>query len=322
MDTLLSMRIFSHVVETGSFSATADHMEFSKACVSRAVSTLENRLRARLLNRTTRSLSLTESGQRYYARCKQILADLDDAEAQAGGAYTVPHGTLHVHCSPELGLRRFTQCLVEYQRQHPGVKLHVTFIPGAAHLINDRVDVSIVPTASLPDSGNVSRMVGQIEHVLVAEPKYLQTCRIDTFEQVAPHALTPIPARVATPQRHARLTIVKPASANNDGPVVIDDVDATRFAVLAGAGVAALPLHCVIDDIRQGALVRLFPDHRLERTPVFVLYASRRHVDAKIRTFVDFMAARLIDVLQAASCPAAADVSDPAACLDHPARVG
>ncbi|HHL4077886.1 LysR family transcriptional regulator [Burkholderia sola] len=322
MDTLLSMRIFSRVVETGSFSAAAVQMECSKACVSRAVSMLENRLHTRLLNRTTRSLSLTESGQRYYARCKQVLIDLDDAEAEAVGAYSLPHGTLHVHCSPELGLRRFTQFLVEYQRRHPSVKVHVTFIPGAAHLIKDRVDVSIVPTASLPDSGNVSRIVGQIEHVLVAEPRYLRTCRIYTFDQVAAHALTPVPARMSTSRHHTRLNIVKSSSTNHEGPIVIDDVDATRFAVLAGAGVAALPLHCVIDDIRQGSLVRLFPEQRLEHTPVFVLYASRRHVDAKIRTFVDFLAAHMIGVLQGPWGRTVPGVSPFAAHPEHPACAG
>ncbi|MBP0607748.1 MULTISPECIES: LysR family transcriptional regulator [Burkholderia] len=322
MDTLLSMRIFSRVVETGSFSAAAVQMEYSKACVSRAVSMLENRLHTRLLNRTTRSLSLTESGQRYYARCKQVLVDLDDAEAEAVGAYSRPHGTLHVHCSPELGLRRVTQCLVEYQRQHPSVKVHVTFIPGTAHLIKDRVDVSIVPTASLPDSGNVSRIIGQIEHVLVAEPRYLRTCRIDTFDQVVAHALTPVPTRVSTSKHQARLNIVKLASTNHEGPIVIDDVDATRFAVLAGAGVAALPLHCVIDDIRQGSLVWLFPEQRLERTPVYVLYASRRHVDAKIRTFVDFVVAHMIDTLQAPRCRTVPGVAGLAPRPEHPACAG
>jgi DNA-binding transcriptional LysR family regulator len=265
-------------------------MKCSTAKVSRAVAMLEDRLHARLVHRTTRSLSLTEPGQRYYERCKQILSDLDSAEAEAGDAHRLPRGTLHVHCSPELGLRQFTESVVEYQRCHPHVNVHVRFVPGSARLIEDRVDVSIVSASSLPNSGSVSKVIGEIEHVLVAEPAYLASRRIDTFNQLAEHALTEIPERISSAERDAGLGILAPASSATQPRVVIDDAEATRFAVLAGAGVAALPLHVVSDDIKRGALVRIFPGHRLKRTRVFALYASRCHVDAKIRTFVDFAA--------------------------------
>jgi DNA-binding transcriptional LysR family regulator len=134
MDMLLSIRIFSRVVEAGGFSAAADQMKCSTANVSRAVSMLESRLCTRLLHRTTRSLSLTESGELYYSRCKRILSDLDDAEAQVGGAHAVPRGTLHVRCSSDLGLGQFTQCVVEYQRLHPDVRVHLTFFSGSVSL--------------------------------------------------------------------------------------------------------------------------------------------------------------------------------------------
>jgi DNA-binding transcriptional LysR family regulator len=298
MDTLLGMRMFSRVVDAGSFSAAADQMNCSTASVSRAVSMLENRLCTRLLHRTTRSLSLTESGQLYYTSCKRILADLDDAEAQAGGADAPPHGTLHVHCSPDLGLRQFTQSIVQYQRQHPRVKVHVTFRRASTQLIEDRIDVSIVTASSLPDSGNVSRLVGEIEQVLVAGPNYLRAYPMETFDDLAEHSLTAIPTHVSPHERNGGLGVAKPASTVRKAPLIIDDLEATRFAVLAGAGVAALPLHCVVDDIRLGLLVQLFPAYRLPRKQVFALYASRRHVDAKIRTFVDFLATHFPDVLQ------------------------
>jgi DNA-binding transcriptional LysR family regulator len=114
-------------------------------------------------------------------------------------------------------------------------------------------------------------------------------------------------------QRDARFSVVAPTSTAKPAHLIIDDSEAIRFAVLAGAGVAALPLHVVSDDIRLGALVQLFPEQRLQRTRVFALYASRRHVDAKIRTFVDFVASRFGSVptvgepaaMQAAEHPAA-----------------
>jgi DNA-binding transcriptional LysR family regulator len=298
MDTLLSMRMFLRVVEAGGFGAAADQMNCSTASVSRAVSMLEDRLCTRLLHRTTRSFSLTEAGQLYYARSRRILSDLDDAEAQAGGAHALPRGKLHVECALELGLRRLTQSIVEYRRQHPGVGVHVSFVPALSHPIEDRVDVSIVTAASLSDSESVSRVVGEIRHVLVAEPAYLKACRITSFDQLAEHALTPIPARVSSQAHHARLGVVNPASTVRKAALVIDDPEAVRFAVLAGAGVAALPLHCVSADIRLGSLVQLFPEHHLPCTRVFALYASHRNADAKIRTFVDFVASHFARVQQ------------------------
>lgn len=312
MDTLLSMRIFSRVVEAGSFSAAAEHMECSKASVSRAVSLLENHLRARLLQRTTRRLSLTEPGQRYYMKCKQILAELDDAEAEAGGAGKRAQGTLRVHCSPDLGREQLTRSILEYRRHYPHVKVHVKFLPGPAHLIEDGVDVSILSAPSLPDSGNVSRMVGQIERVLVAAPSYLREHRIASFDDLDAHALTPIATHASSVEHRGELSIVKPAIREANGPFVINDVEATRFAALAGAGVAALPLHCVNEDLHTGLLVRLFAEHRLQSTRVFAIYASRLYVDAKIKTFVDFLASHFGAALQPRHVP----VAEPAtACL-------
>jgi DNA-binding transcriptional LysR family regulator len=159
------------------------------------------------------------------------------------------------------------------------------------------VDVSIVHAFSLPNSGNVSRVVGEIEHVLVALPRYIKACRIETFDQLTEHALTAVPAYASLQQRHAGLGVAKPALTVGKAPLFIDNLEATRFAVLAGAGVAALPLHFVRDDIQRGLLVQLFPEHRPQRTQVFALYASRRHVDAKIRTFIDFLASHFATVL-------------------------
>lgn len=298
MDTLLSMRIFSRVVEAGSFSAVADHMECSKARVSRAVSLLETHLRTRLLQRNTRRLSLTEPGQRYYDKCKHILAELDHAEAEAGGAVTLAQGTLRVHCSPDLGREQLTRSIVEYRREHPHVKVHVRFQQGATNLIEDGIDVSILSAPSLPDSGNVSKMIGQIEHVLVAVPGYLQAHRIARIEELHLHALTPLPGYAMTAAQLGQLGIVRPATRDAGGPFVINDVEATRFAVLAGAGVAALPLHCVSDDLRSGRLVQLFSACRLQSTRVFAVYASRQYVDAKIKTFVDYLASHFGAALQ------------------------
>ena len=303
MDKILSMRIFSRVVESGSFSAVAEHMNCSTGSVSRAVSTLEGQLQARLLQRTTRKVSLTEPGERYYQKCKKILADLEEAEAEAGDAHTCARGTLRIHCVTELGLAQLTHSVLEYRKRFPAVAVQLKFLPRMANLLEDEVDVSIVSAPTLPDSRNVCKLIGHCERVLVASPAFLQTHAIESASDLDEHALTPMPFRVEPNDHHVKLSLVKPAAQSTapegSGQFAINDTEAIRIAALAGAGVAALPVHCVIDDIRAGRLLQLFPESRLQNTSVFAVYSSRHHIDAKIKTFIDFMTSHLKAVLDA-----------------------
>jgi DNA-binding transcriptional LysR family regulator len=301
MDKILSMRIFSRVVESGSFSAVAEHMNCSTGSVSRAVSSLEDQLHARLLQRTTRKVSLTEPGERYYQKCKKILADLEDAEAEAGDARTSARGTLRIHCVTDLGLAQLTHSILEYRKRFPSVAVQLKFLPRMANLLEDEVDVSIVAAPTLPDSRNVCKLIGHCERVLVASPAFLQTHRIETASDLDEHALTPMPFRIEPNGHPVKLSLVKPLGQQmgqeGAGQFAINDTEAIRIATLAGAGVAALPVHCVIDDIRNGRLLQLFPESRLQNTSVFAVYSSRHHIDAKIKTFIDFMTSHLKEAL-------------------------
>ena len=301
MDKILSMRIFSRVVESGSFSAVAEHMSCSTGSVSRAVSSLEDQLQARLLQRTTRKLSLTEPGERYYQKVKKILADLEEAESEAGDAHTFARGTLRIHCVTELGLAQLTHSVMEYHKRFPAVAVQLKFLPRMANLLEDEVDVSIVSAPTLPDSRNVCKLIGHCERALVASPAFLHTHQIETVSDLDEHALTPVAFRVSPNEHPVKLSLVKPASQpvspDGVGQFAINDTEAIRIATVAGAGVAALPVHCVSDDIRTGKLVQLFPESRLQNTSVFAVYSSRHHVDAKIKTFIDFMTSHLREVL-------------------------
>ncbi|MGF6855005.1 DNA-binding transcriptional LysR family regulator [Paraburkholderia sp. CI3] len=297
MDKFMSMRIFSGVVEAGSFSVVAEHMSCSKGIVSRAVLSLEDQLQARLLQRTTRRVSLTEPGERYYQKCKRILADLDDAEAEARDAHTRARGKLRVHCVTDLGLGQLTHSIIDYRRRFPAVSVHLKFLPRMANLIADEVDVSIVSAPTLPDSRNVCKLIWQCERVLVAAPAFLQTHRIERASDLEDHALTPIPFNAKPDDHPIGLSLVRSAEPEAGSQFVINDTEATGLATLAGAGIAALPVHCVIDDIRNGKLIQLFPERRLQRTRVFVVYSCRHHIDAKIKTYVDFMTSHLRETL-------------------------
>jgi DNA-binding transcriptional LysR family regulator len=306
MDKLFSIRVFSRVAETGSFSGVAKDMDCSVGIVSRAIASLEDGLHTRLLQRTTRRVSLTDSGERYYRKCRKILADIDAADAEASDAAMIPRGRLRVHAAPDLGLAQLMSTIVEYRRAHPQVTVDLKLLAGMPDLVQEQFDVSVLSAASLPDSGNAYRIVGRFQRVLVAAPAYLGRHAVESISDLPMHALTRINAPFAHPcDWHAELA--SGVTANTDH-IVVNDAGAIRVALLAGAGVGAMPHYFVADDIRDGRLVRLFPDYPLMSASVYAVYPSRQHVDAKIRTFVDFLATSLKDKFDAAPSASAPHV--------------
>jgi DNA-binding transcriptional LysR family regulator len=295
MDKLFSMRVFSRVAETGSFSGVAKDMDCSVGIVSRAVVSLEDELRTRLLQRTTRRVSLTDSGTRYYRKCKQILLEIDAADAEASDAATIARGRLRVHAMADLGVTQLMSTIIAYRRAHPEVTIELKLSPVMPDLVQEQFDVSVLSAASLPDSGNTCKVVGRFQRVLVAAPSYLRRHALESIGDLPMHALTRINAPFAHPcDWHAELGADR-AARPRSGQIVVNDAVALRIALLAGAGVSAMPLYIVADDLRSGRLVSLFPDHSLQGASVFAMYPSRQHVDAKIRTFVEFLATSLQD---------------------------
>ncbi|WP_250437253.1 LysR family transcriptional regulator [Caballeronia sp. ATUFL_F2_KS9A] len=306
MDKLFSMRVFSRVAETGSFSGVAKSMDCSVGIVSRAVVSLEDSLRTRLLQRTTRRVSLTDSGERYYQKCKEILAQIDSAEAEASDAATVPRGRLRVHASPDLGLAQLMSAVVEYRRAHPQVSVDLKLLPGMPDLVHQQFDVSVLAAAALPDSGNAYRIVGRFERVLVAAPGYLRRHAVESLGDLPTHARTRISAPFGHPcDWHSEFATDSGSRAENDSQIMVNDAQAMRAALLAGAGVGAMPHYVVADDIASGRLVRVFPDHALRTACVFAVYPSRQHIDAKTRTFVELLASSFQNRFDAAPHSAA-----------------
>jgi DNA-binding transcriptional LysR family regulator len=294
MDKIFSMRVFSRVAETGNFSAVAKHMDCSAGNISRAVASLEVHLRTRLLQRTTRSVSLTECGERYYKRCKKILAEIDDADAEASDARTLARGKLRVHALPDIGLKQLTSTVVEYRHAYPTVSVDLKFLPHMANLVEDEFDVSIVSTSSLPDSCNVSRLIVRCERILVAAPSYLERHPIISVNDLSNHTLMQTSSPFDPPAKRPSMLAGQAASdPQATGHFVVNNMQALRVALLGGAGVGTVPTYSVADELRDGMLVQLFPDYPLQTTNVYVIYSSRQFVDAKIKTFVDFMVVAL-----------------------------
>lgn len=290
MDRLQSMRVFVKVVEQGSFAGAASALELSNAVVTRHLADLEAHLGARLLNRTTRRLSLTEAGQKYLERVRQILSDIDEADADVQSTAARPAGTLKIYCHPAFGQYQLASLLPRFAAAHPDVVLDVTLADGEVDLVEQGFDVGIFIGIQKFDASMIARQLGTSALVLVASPDYVarrgmprepadisdHDCLNFAFEQLR-HAwpihwedkLVNVPVR-------SRMT-------SNSGAVL-------RQAALAGMGIMIRSSFTLEDDLSSGRLVQLLGEHHLGKLDVMLVYPSRRLVPAKLRSFVDFMA--------------------------------
>ncbi len=291
MDTLQNMRVFVRVVEAGSFTGAAQHLDTTTAYASRAVSDLEAHLRTRLLNRTTRRIALTEAGQRYLQRCEQILAYVDQAEAEASDAHARPSGKLKIHAMTSFGQHYVVASVGRYRQRYPDVQVELTLAQRIPDMIDEGYDVALVLAGDLPDSGHVSQRLGSAFSIVCGSPAYLEK-----------HGVPQTPADLA---RHTCLQLVTPIFPTGEwifngpagqesvalGPATfqINSSDGMAVAVREGMGLALIPLYSAVSGLRSGALEWVLPEYTSQEMAVFALYPSRQYLDAKIRTWVEFL---------------------------------
>lgn len=301
MDKFSNMSVYVKVVEMGSFTAVANHLDSTVGNVSRAVSALETMLDARLLQRSTRRLSVTDAGRRFYERCTSILADLENAEAEASNALLQPRGTLRVHCVPGLARHLVTGAALEYRKNFPDVTVDLLLSQRMPNLLEDQLDISILIARALPDSAYVSQKIGVSHCVLVASPDYL--------------ARHPAPVEPQDLSDHQCLLLgtvdysrdewqLKSKTGNATfvptGPSFsVNDMDAMAVAIREGAGIGLLAGFSAIDDLRSGKLVRVLPDYHTHERNVYAVYTSRQFVDAKITRFIETLKGQVGGQLEA-----------------------
>jgi DNA-binding transcriptional LysR family regulator len=291
MDTLQNMRVFVRVVESGSFTGAAQHMNTTTAYASRAVSDLEGHLHTRLLNRTTRRIALTEAGKRYLQRCQQILAYVEEAEAEAGDAHARPSGKLRIHAMASFGGHYVVPAVGLYQQRYPEVSVELTLAQRIPDLLDEGYDVSVVLGYHLPDSGLVSQRLGSACSIACAAPSYLE-------RQGVPRTPADLP-------NHACLRLSRPAPSSTNGILTARTASRAircrplRFrsterksmaiAVREGMGVAILPTYTAMHWLGKGDFVWVMPEYTSQPMNIYALYSSREYLDAKIRTWVDFL---------------------------------
>ncbi len=292
MDRFLALTAFVKVVETGSFARAAQRLDTSVSSVSRHVSELEAHLDARLLNRTTRRLSLTESGRAFHERCVQLLADLEEAEESASAATIKPRGTLRLTSSITFGARHLAPAIAEFVTRFPAMRFDVELSERAVDLVDEGFDIA-VRIGAIGSQNLVGRKIGAMRLVCCAAPSYLaRHGEPGTPEDLAAHAcltyeysslrnVWPFRDRDG---RERNVRIAGPIHANNGRFL-------TALAV-EGAGIAHEPDFIVGPEVRAGKLTPILREFQPPPASIYVVYPSRRHLSAKVRAFTDFLSAR------------------------------
>ena len=293
MDALRQIEAFVAVVRAGSYVKGAERQETSKAVLSRQVLELETRLGTRLLNRTTRRLSLTETGAAYFERCVQILDDLREADAAAGATTATARGRLRINAPLTFGNLHLAPLWGEFLKLHPAVELDITLTDRVVDLVEEGFDlaVRIAPTGRLPSSSLVARTIADDRIVLCASPGYLRGAPALTHPaDLAAHAVMAYAWwsggdswQFAGPDGAAADVTVRPRLRTNSG-------DTCRAAALADQGVIYQPAFLVGPDLRAGRLVELLSDWRGPTLDIHAVYPSRTHLSGKVRAMVDFLA--------------------------------
>ena len=298
MDHLQRLKTFVAVADSGSFARAARAREISPPAATRAVASLEQHLGARLLQRTTRSLRLTEPGEVFLADCRRILAELDAAEAAVTGARHEPQGTLAVTAPAMFGRRHIAPLLFEFLDRHPALQARALFTDRLVHLVDEGFDVAL-RIAELPDSGLTAVPVGRMRSVVVASPAYLQRHGVPR-EPAELRQHRAIGFSIEGQERFAWRFGRGRAVAAPQERLVLNANDVKVDAAVAGQGLARALAYQVSDEVRDGRLRVLLQAHEPPPVPVHLVYPAGRGATAKVREFVQFAAERLraLPVLQ------------------------
>ncbi|MBC7990763.1 MAG: LysR family transcriptional regulator [Luteimonas sp.] len=293
MDRFDAMESFARVVEAGSFTKAADTLNVSKASVTKLVQQLEARLRVKLLNRTTRRVQLTPDGSAYYERVVRLLADMDDAETSLSSALASPRGRLRVDVPSPLAHMVLIPALPAFYARFPDIQIDMGVSDRMVDLIGDNVDC-VVRGGELTDQSLMARRIGELQFVVCAAPSYVNRVGAPLH-----------PKELADPQHHVvgflssrTGQIIRLAMQRDDERIdvparyllAVDDGNAYLSAGLAGLGVLSLPHYMAQAHLARGELVRLFERWHLDAMPLYVAFRPNRHVSAKLRAFIEWVA--------------------------------
>jgi len=287
------MRVFVTVVDLGSQSAAADHLDLSRPVVSRYLAELEEWVGARLMHRTTRKLSLTAAGNETLPRCRQLLELADDMQAAVDAPTDAPRGLLRISVSTSFGQAQLATAVTDYVRLYPQVSIDLQMLDRTVNLVDERIDLAIRTSNDL-DPNLIARKLTVCRSVLCASPAYLRE--------------RPAPQQVDELSRHNCLTHSyygkslwhftlhgEDVSVPVQGNISANEASTLLSATLAGAGVSLLPSYQAGVYVQRGELVRLLPEAEPRLMNIYAVYASRKHMPATLRSMLDFLVERFTD---------------------------
>lgn len=288
MDKLTQIRVFVRIAERASFSAVARDLQIAQPTVSKAITALERALGVRLVSRNTRSVSLTEAGRCYHERCRQIISDLEEAEAAIGDLGSGATGTLNIAAPVPFGLMFISPRVVRFKGIHPSLTINLDLNDQSLNLVEQNIDVAI-RLGHLNTPGLVARKLGESPFIAVASPIYLSSRGMpETPEDMADHnciAYThqdnPAEWTFADGADLRSITVTGDYRSNN--------LLAVKDAALAGIGIARLPLWMVDTEIKAGALRPVLGTVRLPAFGIHAVFPSARQIPVKVKRFVEFM---------------------------------
>lgn len=288
MDKLQAMRVFASVVESGSFARAAEQLHISSTAASRHVADLEKSLGAQLLQRSTRRLNLTEVGAEYYDRCRQILADVEEAEAQAATSESQPRGLLRISLPFGFGLRFVAPLIPEFSKRYPELELELSYSDRHVDLVEEGIDMAIRITRDLKTT-LVARKLAPVKMICCASPEYLDRFGTpqtpDALRQhrclTYSYALNGNVWTFTQDGKPLQVT-VKTAFSSNNG-------DMNRLAAVGGLGIVILPTFFLCEDLRENRLIPILQDYPLPTSDVYAVYLPGARRAARIKAMVEFL---------------------------------
>ena len=293
MDRLTAMRVFCEVATSGSFSATADKLDMSRAMVTRYVSELEGWLNARLLQRTTRSVTLTDAGEQCLRRSQQMLALMENIEEETRSDDAELRGQLRLTCSTSFAFGHLARVISKFLTLHPLLKIDLHVGDGTVNLVEARIDLAI-RISSEPDPLLIARPLAVCDSVLVAAPAYVRQAGLPLHPQDLPGH------RCLSHANYGRNTwrfMRRDESVQTDIASHFSANDATVLlqAVLAGSGITLLPTYLMADHLAKGDLQIILPEWTAPPMTIYALFPSRRHLSPAVRALLDFLVEEFAD---------------------------
>jgi DNA-binding transcriptional LysR family regulator len=290
MDRFENARIFATVVEAGGFTRAAERLGLSRAAASKHVLQLEARLGARLLNRTTRKVSVTAAGRTFYEQCRRILAELDEAERAASDLHNEPRGDLRVIAPTNFGLAEIGTAIADFIVAYPRLRIHLTMNDRLTDPIEGGYDIAI--SVDMPrgtSSSLVARKLNTARRILCASPDYLQRRGTpQSPEELSRHDCLSY-SYVAVPDEWHLTGADGEHVVKVSGPIVTSHRHVLRATAVRGLGIAYGPIDFFRNDLEAGTLIQVLPEHRLPEATIYAVYPMSRQLSAKVKVFNDFM---------------------------------